>query len=72
MGPGEVAPVVRAFIASNQVGSITGLLVAPVLIRWIGVGGVAALCSLLTAGAGLFMLSRYQRYAMAQAEFPLT
>lgn len=65
MGPGEVAPAVRAFIASNQVGNITGLLVAPVLIRWFGIGGVSALCSMLTAGVGLFMLLRYQRYAMA-------
>ncbi len=64
-GPGEVAPAVRAFIASNQVGNITGLLVAPVLIRWFGIGGVSALCSMLTAGVGLFMLLRYQRYAMA-------
>ena len=65
MGPGEVAPVVRAFIASNQVGNITGLLVAPVLIRWFGIGGVSALCSVLTAGVGLFMVLRYQRYAVA-------
>lgn len=65
MGPGEVAPVVRAFIASNQVGNVIGLLSAPLLIRWFGIGGIAALCSVLTAGVGLFMLLRYQRYAMA-------
>jgi len=63
--PGEVAPVVRAFIANNQIGNIIGLLMAPVLIRWLGIGGVAGLCSVMTAGVGLFMFLRYQRYAIA-------
>ncbi len=65
MGPGEVAPVVRAFIASNQIGNIAGLLMAPVLIHWFGIGAVAALCSVLTAGVALFMILRHHRYALA-------
>ena len=62
-GPGGVAPAVRAFIAQNQVGNIAGLLAAPLLIRFVGIGGVAALCAALTAGAGLFLVMRRARYA---------
>ena len=62
-GPGGVAPAVRAFIANNQVGSIVGLLAAPALIRWLGIGSVAGLCAALTAGLGVFMALRSERYA---------
>ena len=64
-GTGEVAPAVRAFIANSQVGSIVGLLAAPALIRWLGIGGVAGLCAAATAGVGLFMVSRRRHYVMA-------
>jgi hypothetical protein len=57
--------VVRAFIANNQVGSIVGLLVAPALIHALGIAGVVGLCSLLTAGVGVFMFLRSPRYAIA-------
>ena len=63
LGPAEVAPAVRAFIASNQVGNIVGLLAAPLLIRALGVGSVAGLCAAMTAGIGLFMARRRRSYA---------
>jgi MFS family permease len=65
VGPDEIVSVVRAFIANNQVGSIVGLLVAPALIHALGIAGVVGLCSLLTAGVGVFMLLRSRRYAIA-------
>ncbi len=64
-GPDGVAPAVRVFIASNQVGNIVGLLAAPLLIRGLGIGGVAALCAAMTAGVGLYMMLRRRSYAAA-------
>ena len=65
LGPAEVAPAVRAFIANNQVGNIVGLLAAPLLIRALGIGSVAGLCAAMTAGVGLFMARRRRSYAPA-------
>ena len=70
VGPGDVAPVVRAFIAQNQLGNILGLLMAPLLIRLLGVGPVALLCAALTACAALFMILRYRRYAVEATPSP--
>lgn len=59
----DVAPVVRAFIATNQVGNAAGLLAAPLMIRWLGIPAVLAACTALSAGVGLYMLVRRARYA---------
>ena len=56
--PGEVAPAVRAFIASSQLGTILALLVAPVLIAWLGVASVAALCGVMVMMVGVLIQVR--------------
>jgi hypothetical protein len=61
VGPGDVAPAVRAFIASNQIGNIVGLLIAPALIRSMSIAGVTGICAALTGCVGLYMLLRTRR-----------
>lgn len=65
LAPGDVAPSVRAFMASSQMGTLVAMLIAPPVLALAGPAPVMAGCAATIAGLGVFGLLRWRAGAYA-------